>query len=103
MEDCKPCPFCGGDSKIDYFGGYMWKVTCAGCGMHTPAGMFTGKERMTACISYWNTRPEKTTDDLAMMTRMLVVKVQKTSPNAKLIKQVIDYLQKNGFDGGILR
>ncbi len=49
------------------------------------------------------TPEEEKIKNLSMLVRMLIVKVDKTNPDAKIIKQATDYLQKNGLEGSVLR
>lgn len=46
---------------------------------------------------------EKIVNDLAMITRMLMAKVQKTHPDSKVLKSAKAYLKKNDLEGSILR
>ena len=47
-------------------------------------------------------KAEEQVANLAMLVRRLVVKVSKTNPNDKIIKNAIGYLKKHGLEGNPL-
>jgi hypothetical protein len=48
-------------------------------------------------------RREETIENLSMLVRMLVAKVYRKDPTAKILKQATEYLEKMGLEGNILR
>lgn len=45
----------------------------------------------------------QTVDDLAMLTRKLIVALRKAAPNDVLPERAVDFLQRRGLQGSILR
>lgn len=57
MDELKPCPFCGGEPKLQGFkinGKQEYSITCEneGCGVTVHAGI----DKLELVIAAWNTR-----------------------------------------------
>ena len=56
MKELKPCPFCGGKAKMNYYGGQhipFYSISCSECGCKQANSIH--KE---AVIEAWNRRAE---------------------------------------------
>ena len=49
------------------------------------------------------TEPPATVDDLAMLVRQLVHSLKIAKPDSKLAAKAVDYLQRKGLLGSVLR
>jgi Lar family restriction alleviation protein len=60
-EKLKPCPFCGGEAKLVWSGGFRY-AECTECGISgNDAGSFgleTGEQIDKAAAEKWNTRAD---------------------------------------------
>lgn len=59
MEVLKPCPFCGGEARVDYaINDYnRWGVTCKSCGATVEVNNWNGEANTEEnAIARWNKR-----------------------------------------------
>ena len=56
-EMLKPCPFCGGEAKLETYGGTACAVVCQSCHCGTPTVSLNDGER---AVEAWNRRAERT-------------------------------------------
>ncbi len=75
------------------------------CKLHGLSDSHTGNNAFQIAGALMDARKDQdnTIQDLSMIVRMMVVKVRKTNPDAKVLKAAVDYLKKNGLEGSILR
>jgi Lar family restriction alleviation protein len=77
-EELKPCPFCGGEGKIeyDYYDSPLYWVQCVNCSSVTNT-FLTEAEAITA----WNTRTDTERDELREVCKELLGIVLKYEPH----------------------
>lgn len=56
-ETIRPCPFCGGEAKLETYGGTACAVVCQSCHCGTPTMSLAD---VMAAVSRWNLRAERT-------------------------------------------
>lgn len=56
-SDLKPCPFCGGEAELVFFGGAYCAISCQTCNCRTDAMDFDDAVR---AFETWNRRAERT-------------------------------------------
>ena len=61
-NDLGPCPFCGGEAKLETYGGTACAVVCQSCHCGTPTMSLADG---MAAVNRWNLRAERTWHDFS--------------------------------------
>lgn len=101
-EELKPCPFCGSKAEFDPLSLGV-SVYCPN--EECPTTPETGYcDTQEAAVAAWNRRSESIIqEDLSMLIRMMVTKHRRGKLDEEYCEKALDYLQRKGLQGSLLR
>ena len=77
----------------------IWLHVCRDCRQILCAGIEDGVEYLETGLN----GKDSIIKELSMFVRIFIIKIGKTDPDSKIIKQAVRYLKKNELQGSVLR